>query len=335
MKKQSLVFAALALAAAPAFGQTYDNGGMNPQNGGCNGGQYSAIEAPSSIYGNNTIVTSFHQADDFTVPGGQAWDPTSLKWYLYQSLSPANEPIVAVYIQVWRGTQADMLAGAGVLVGGDMTTNRLSGSSVFTNIYRTTASAPTNCDRAIKECTIDMTWLPVLQPGQYWIEIGSTGNPGYSGPWANHEVPRDGTENSIFYTVSTGAWGINVNSDQVTKWDYPFKLTYTSGGGCPSDFTATKSGTCPTASKITWSGAPNNSIVRVLYTTNNGSGGNIPSGPCAGTRLCIGLAGITLHSQTFNSPNGSGSTPNFAAPCGLNIQLITQTTCKTSNKVTL
>ncbi len=107
------------------------------------------------------------------------------------------------------------------------------------------------------------------------------------------------------------------------------------GSGCPSDFTATKSGTCPSASQVSWSGAPNNSVVRVLYTTNNGGGGNIPSGPCAGTRLCIGLGGITLHAQRFNSPGGSGNTPNFAAPCGLNIQLITETTCKTSNKVTL
>ncbi len=105
--------------------------------------------------------------------------------------------------------------------------------------------------------------------------------------------------------------------------------------GCPSDFTATKSGTCPTASQIAWTGAPANSTVRVLYTTNNGGGGNIPSGPCAGTRLCIGLGGITLHAQRFNSPGGSGNTPNFAAPCGLNIQLITEGTCKTSNKVTL
>ena len=108
------------------------------------------------------------------------------------------------------------------------------------------------------------------------------------------------------------------------------------GGGCPSDFTATKSGTCPGPWQLTWSGAPANSTVRVLYTSNNGGGGNIPGGnPCAGTRLCIGLAGVTLHPQSFNSPGGSGSTPNFAAPCNLNIQLITQTSCKTSNKVTL
>ena len=108
-------------------------------------------------------------------------------------------------------------------------------------------------------------------------------------------------------------------------------------GGCPSDFTATKSGTCPTASKITWTGAPGGSTVRIIYTSNNGNGGTIPPGnACAGKQICIGLAGITLHNQSLRSDaNGGGSTPNFAAPCGLNIQLITQGSCKTSNKVTL
>ncbi len=105
--------------------------------------------------------------------------------------------------------------------------------------------------------------------------------------------------------------------------------------GCPSDFTAVKSGACPTANMISWTGAPANSVVRVLYTMNNGGGGNIPSGPCAGKQLCIGLGGITLAPNRFNSPGGSGATPNFVAPCGLNIQLITEVTCKTSNKVTL
>lgn len=337
MKKQSLVIAAVALATAPALGQTFDNGGMDPQAGGCSGGMFSAIEAPGTIFGNNTIVTAFHQADDFIVPGGQSWTPTSLTWFLYQTNSSTNDPIVEVFINLWQGSQADMIAGNGVLVPtSDFSINRLS-NSTFSGIYRTTAADPMNCARAIKDATIDMTWVGPLGPGQYWIEIGSTGNPAFSGPWANHVVPRDpATDNSIFFTVG-GAWAANIDvNGGGNPWDYPFKLNYTSGGGCPSDFSATKSGTCPTASKITWTGAPANSVVRVLYTTNGGNGGNIPANqPCAGTRLCIGLAGVTLHPQSFNSPGGSGNTPNFAAPCGLNIQLITQSSCKTSNKVTL
>lgn len=109
------------------------------------------------------------------------------------------------------------------------------------------------------------------------------------------------------------------------------------GGGCPSDFTATKGGSCPGSNSLTWSGAPANSAVRVIYTTNNGSGGTIPpNSPCPGTTVCIGLGGVTLHPQVLHSNgSGNGSIPNFSAPCGMHLQLITQSTCKTSNRVDL
>ncbi len=106
---------------------------------------------------------------------------------------------------------------------------------------------------------------------------------------------------------------------------------------CPSDFTANQVGTCPGANRISWTGAPANSTVRVLYTTNNGGGGNLPpNSPCPNKQICIGLQGVTLHSQVLRSSgSGTGLTPSFTAPCGLNLQLITQTSCQTSNKVTL
>ena len=106
---------------------------------------------------------------------------------------------------------------------------------------------------------------------------------------------------------------------------------------CPSDFVATQIGSCPGSNRISWSGAPANSTVRIIYTTNGGGGGVIPpNSPCPGTTVCIGLAGITLHPQALHSAsNGSGLTPTFTAPCGLNLQMITQTSCQTSNAITL
>ncbi len=328
MKKQRLIGAALVLAAAPAFGQTYDNGGMGELPGGCGGGMYSAIEAPSSIYGNNTIVTSFHQADDFNVPNGQVWTPVELTWYLYQTNAPTNDPIVNVYIQIWRGSQADMIAGTATLLGGDMTTNRLT-SSTFSNIYRTTAADITNCARAVKENKIDMSWVGALPTGQYWIEVGSTGNPGFSGPWANHKVPRDGTENSIFFTVG-GAWAENVNTDLVTKWDYPFKLRYTSGGG---GYTLNITGTCPGQIRLTWSGAQPNKQQAVVFARNTGSF-VIPGGPCAGTQLGLGTNQLQLYT-TIGTGSGSGgvnATVNSGA-CRGYVQLVTVagSPCATSN----
>ncbi|MCL4197629.1 MAG: hypothetical protein KJZ69_09070 [Phycisphaerales bacterium] len=325
MKKLSLPVTALALVAAPAFGQTYDNGGMDPQAGGCNGGMYSAIEAPSSVYGNNTIVTSFHQADDFTVPQGQQWTPTSLKWYLYQTSSSPQEPITAVFIQLWRGSQADMLAGTATLVGGDMVTNRRTGQT-FSNIYRTTSSTPTSCDRAIKEVDIDMSWVGALSAGQYWIEVGSTGNPGFSGPWANHVVPRNGQENSIFYTVSTNTWGLNASNG--VGWDYPFKLNYTGGGG---GYTCTITGVCPGQVNLAWSGAQPNRQQGILFARNTGNF-TIQNGQCAGTQLGLGTNQLQLY-NTIGTGSGSGNVNAQAGPgaCGGFVQLIQVPGCQTSN----
>jgi hypothetical protein len=106
---------------------------------------------------------------------------------------------------------------------------------------------------------------------------------------------------------------------------------------CPSDFAANQVGSCPGANRVSWSGAPANSAVRVVYTSNGGGGGVIPpNSPCPGTTLCIGLAGVTLHPQVLHSSgSGTGLTPTFSAPCGLHMQLITQASCKTSNAITL
>ena len=106
---------------------------------------------------------------------------------------------------------------------------------------------------------------------------------------------------------------------------------------CPSDFTANQVGTCPGANRISWTGAPANSVVRILYASSNGGGGTIPPGnACAGKQICIGLAGVTLHPQSLRSSgSGTGLTPSFSAPCGMKIQFITQGTCMTSNKVVL
>ncbi len=148
--------------------------------------------------------------------------------------------------------------------------------------------------------------------------------------------------------VSTGALFVRGGLHEIQNIDL-----YTEGAGayyddisitgltnvqpCPSDFTANQVGTCPSANRISWTGAPANSTVRVLYTSSNGSGGNLPpNSPCPNKQICIGLAGVTLHSQVLRSSgSGTGLTPSFSAPCGLKLQLITQTSCQTSNKVIL
>lgn len=322
MKILWAVLATIALTTGTTVGQTYDNGGMDPRAGGCNGGWYSAWESPSRVLGNNTLVGVYHQADDFVVPEGQEWTPTRLTWYLYQTSSPPLEPITAVFIQLWSGTRSEMLAGAATFVGGDMTTNRRI-DQTFTNIYRVMQSSPTNCDRAIKEVEVDMSWVGPLASGQYWIEIGSTGNPEYLGPWANHVVPRDGQENSIFYTVATNTWA--VNSSNEVGWDYPFKLHYTGGGG----FTIALSGLCPGTKTLDWSGAGRGPM-GILFGDESGRT-TVPRGSCQGTLL--GIQGRVGLFSVINIPRGEGRMSITVGPaaCGRFVQCIKTDDCALSN----
>jgi hypothetical protein len=111
-------------------------------------------------------------------------------------------------------------------------------------------------------------------------------------------------------------------------------VTATSGGAC-NDFAITQGGSCPGPMTISWTGAPVGVTKRVIYTSSGGSGGVIPPGnPCAGTTICIGLAGVTLHPASLPG-TASGTSPNFNAPCGLRVQLIGQGSCETSNALVL
>lgn len=104
---------------------------------------------------------------------------------------------------------------------------------------------------------------------------------------------------------------------------------------CPYDFTATLGGNCPSSNTLSWTGAPANSTVRVLYTRNDGWSGTFWN-TCPGKRLCVGLAGVIIHEGAYRSDgNGAGSIPSFTALCGLHLQLITQSSCKTSNRIDL
>jgi hypothetical protein len=215
-----------------------------------------------------------------------------------------------------------MLSGTAALVGGDMVTNRRTGQT-FSNIYRVFVETPANCDRAIKEVEVDMSWVGTLSAGQYWIEVGSMGNPEFLGPYANHVVPRDGRENSIFYTVATNTWAVNGNNG--VAWDYPFKLIYTSSGG----FSIALSGPCPGSKSLEWVNAGAGPM-GILFGDNSGST-TIPLGPCRGTVL--GIQGRVRLFSLINNPRSEGrlTITVGSAACGRFVQCIKTDNCSTSN----
>jgi hypothetical protein len=265
---RSLVFLSLALAAGstamaqsadvdpagphfPAdqvlldngFGTTkaalaFDNGGVNPQPGGCSGGQFSAIEAGLTTFGMGWQTTAGNSlADDFTVPAGQNWDLTSVKLLAYQTGSTTAGSITGVTINVVPGASPNGVA----LPGGGVQTFAM----VFSGIYRTDGVTNTNCQRPLMELTVDMTWVPVLPPGQYWITASATGSL-TSGPWMPPTVPWDAADNGQQSLASAAFAPMTVGVGGAPA-DLPFALAGDdgAGGGITSYCTQTKPTSVP------------------------------------------------------------------------------------------
>jgi len=310
--KRALLAAALSVApAAATSGQVYDNGGMNPLGGGCNGSRYTMLEAPSNVIGSSIVVDSFHQADNFVVPEDETWSPVELIWYLYQTDSPPSRPISSAYIQLWRGNPMT----GGVLIAGDMETNRAI-ESTFSGVYRTWNQRD-ECERAVKRLHIDVSWIGPLEAGEYWIEIASDRDADYSGPWANPVVPRDGNENSIFYDVREQAWEENTASNgSGAKWDYPFKLSYTGGR-----YWIDVIGTCPGIVEFHWRGTAPGRRQAILFADRIGRT-VIDVGACAGTTLDI--EGAPTIYAIIDTRDGAGSVRGKVSEgvCGKTVQAV-------------
>jgi hypothetical protein len=170
-----------------------------------------------------------HLADDFTVPATKTWSLAGLKWYAYQTGTPANPTgtIGDVRVRVWN-LRPDQ-PGAAVLYG-DTTTNRLLGSS-FANCYRvrpTATSGPgalLDTLRPIYELDIDMSWLPPLAPGTYWIDVAGVGDPAFTSPSAVPTVPWLASDNAAELRAIYGIWKPTSLGIGGAPCDFPFQLT--------------------------------------------------------------------------------------------------------------
>jgi len=188
---------------------------------GFDGWDRHSIEPPNSLFGNNTAVALYHQADDFIVPPGETWTLSDGLTWLYMTNATQQQKLTAVFIQIWEGTPGE----GGVVVAGDMTTNRLLSVGVdqFAGTYRTTELDPLNVLRIFKTVSYDLSFVPALDEGTYWIEFGSTGEVN-SGPWLPVRRPGDpNTDNSRFFTVG-GAWAKNIDAQSQLPNDRPFIL---------------------------------------------------------------------------------------------------------------
>ncbi len=235
--------AAAACEQDPNGGARWCNGGLDPNgdngvlfnNGadnvfvlggvGFDGEDASAYEAPNCTWGNNTLVTAFHQADDFTVPDGETWDIAQGITWIYQTNSTREQLITEIYIQIWDGVPGD----GGAVIAGDMVTNRLAMTSQYSHANRVAPTDLLNVACVLKTVTFDMSWLDPLEAGTYWIEFATRGQAA-SGPWMPTSAPYDpDTDNSRYFEVATNGWFPNSDGCSALPSDRPFVLVGTGG----------------------------------------------------------------------------------------------------------
>jgi hypothetical protein len=228
-------------------------------------------------------------ADDFTVPAGKTWTLSDTSWYAYQTNSTTTSTITGASVRIWSGP----VAGVN-LVAGDITTNRLT-STLFSNIYRCNTN-PLEVFRPVMINTLDLSWVPALPAGQYWIDVAMTGTLA-SGPWVPPVSPAPAVGNAA-QSVAAAAFATLV--DGTLAVELPFRLNGTELTGTLTYCTAktTSNGCIPAigstgaASATAGSGFVVNATQMInnksclLFYGANGQGSN----PFQGGFLCVAPA---------------------------------------------
>ena len=164
MIKLILFVTYLALAAARASSLLFSNGAVVSDSGaGAGGADASVLRDGLTVLGYET-GSVYGMADEFTVPAGESWNITRLRFFGYQTFSGTASTLTTLKAWVWDGRPWD--AGAARIWGSD-TDNILTGTG-FTGVYRVSAGALGSTDRPIMY--LDAAVTLSLSPGTYWMD---------------------------------------------------------------------------------------------------------------------------------------------------------------------
>lgn len=143
----------------------YDNGPfVNRPGEGPGGSDGSVLIAPMGVNGwYSTQNYGARVADDFTIPSGETWDISKIRFFGYQPFLPTNSPIPGMTLEIWQG-MPDQLGSS--VIWGNTNDNVLIGSG-FTGAYRYTDGSPSTVD-AIRwlDASVNFT----LTSGTYWLD---------------------------------------------------------------------------------------------------------------------------------------------------------------------
>jgi len=200
----------------------FENGPWITQTGVGFGGAYvSEVEAGLNLFGLNVTQGTARLADDFTVPASTNWNLTDMNWRSYMTNGGPSTNYTGAMVQIWNGPPP-----GGTVVAGDLTTNRYM-SHAFSNVYRITAGSFGDTARAVIDVKVDMSWIPSLGPGTYFVDIAVSGSGGVSGPWTNVTVPWDNTDNGRQFFG--GVWNATTGGQGGGAADFPYELEGTTG----------------------------------------------------------------------------------------------------------
>ncbi|HVS11922.1 MAG TPA: hypothetical protein VMS76_18800 [Planctomycetota bacterium] len=292
----------------------FDNGPWITQLGvGFGGADVSEIESGLNTFGLNCTQGTARLADDFVVPVNDSWTLTDMTWRSYMTNGGPSTNYSGATVQIWNGPPP-----SGTVVAGDLTTNRYM-SHAFSNVYRIVAGAFGDTARAVIDVKVDMSWVPALSPGTYFVDIAVTGSGGASGPWTNVTVPWDPSDSGLQFFG--GTWNVTTAGQGSGPVDFPYTLE-----GFSDACTGNVSIYC--TAKVNSSGCTP-AIHAVGFPVENSEGGfdlfatevlnakfgllfygktGASSAPFQGGFLCA----QTPITRTLPQSSGSGGTP----PCG-------------------
>ena len=123
-----------------------------------------------AVLGVPLIPGELSVAQPFVVPPEQDWTIQDMMLRLIHPGANPDQPLEAVMVRLWQGAPGP----SGRIIAGDFDTNRLVDTQ-FTGIYAVSDGDETSEKNPIQDAIVDLSWLPALAPGQYFIEVAAIG----------------------------------------------------------------------------------------------------------------------------------------------------------------
>ncbi|MBS1705792.1 MAG: PEP-CTERM sorting domain-containing protein [Armatimonadetes bacterium] len=173
-----ILIAVLATSAGSSFSAPlWSNGpyltGSGDGYAGANTSTWTVFDTSSGPVASNIGCNNsyYRVIEDFEIASGQQWKLDQFVSYAFRSTSSSAVPppstFNSAYVAIYT---SDPIAGSAPVFG-DFVTNRYQ-SSGWTGAYRVSSSNLTDYFRPIMEVRADLSFVPTLGSGKYWIEYG-------------------------------------------------------------------------------------------------------------------------------------------------------------------